>query len=116
VVSLKKEVKMSIHLTDENFESEVLNSDKPALVDFWADWCAPCKIMGPILEELSEEYSDKVKVAKLNVDEASNNAAKYDIKSIPTLILFDNGQEVARLTGAVAKDNLTQWIDSNLKS
>jgi thioredoxin 1 len=103
-------------VTQDNFESEVLNSDLPVLVDFWADWCAPCKMMEPILEELSEEYSHRLKIVKLNVDESRETASKYGIMSIPTMIIFDKGSEVARTSGAFPKENLCEWINSKLGS
>ena len=105
---------MAIELTEDNFESEVLQSDLPVLVDFWASWCPPCKMMVPVIEDLSQEYSGKAKIAKLNVDEAREIASKYGIMSIPTMILFNDGKEVARLTGAMPKEKLSEWIDSNL--
>ena len=105
---------MAIELTEDNFESEVLQSDLPVLVDFWASWCPPCKMMVPVIEDLSQEYSGKAKIAKLNVDEAREIASKYGIMSIPTMILFNDGKEVARLAGAMPKEKLSEWIDSNL--
>jgi len=105
---------MAIELTKDNFESEVLQSDLPVLVDFWASWCPPCKMMVPVIEDLSQEYSGKAKIAKLNVDEVREIASKYGIMSLPTMILFNGGKEVARLTGAMPKEKLSEWIDSNL--
>ena len=102
------------HTTDENFDQDVLQSDIPVLLDFWAEWCGPCKMIGPILGELSEEYADKVKIVKLNVDENNNTAIQYAVRSIPTLILFKDGQVQAQHIGAAAKGQLKQFLDSNL--
>ncbi|MEA3357377.1 MAG: thioredoxin, partial [Patescibacteria group bacterium] len=88
-----------ITLTDENFSSEVLDSNKPVLVDFWASWCMPCKMLGPIIEEVAVEFGDKVKVCKLNVDEAGETASKYSIMSIPAVFIFKSGEAVERLIG-----------------
>ena len=87
---------MANDVSAENFESEVLKSDKPVVVDFWAEWCGPCKMMGPIMDELSQELSEKIKIVKVNVDEAQNIASEYGIMSIPTMILFKDSKEVAR--------------------
>jgi len=102
------------HTTDENFDKDILQSDLPVLLDFWAEWCGPCKMIGPILGELSEEYADKVKIVKLNVDENNNTAIQYAVRSIPTLILFKDGQVQAQHIGAAAKGQLKQFLDSNL--
>ena len=103
-----------IHTTDEAFDQDVLQSDVPVLLDFWAEWCGPCKMIGPLLGELSEEYVDKVKIVKLNVDENNNIAIQYAVRSIPTLILFKDGKVQAQHVGATAKGQLKQFIDSNL--
>ena len=100
--------------TDETFDQDVLQSDVPVLLDFWAEWCGPCKMIGPLLGELSEEYADKIKIVKLNVDENNNTAIQYAVRSIPTLILFKDGQVQAQHIGAAAKGQLKQFIDSNL--
>lgn len=102
-------------ITDQNFEQEVLKSDTPVLVDFWAVWCGPCKIVEPIVDELSEEYKDKVKVGKVNVDE-NEVASTYGIMSIPTLMLFKNGQPVKSMVGAQSKENFKQGIEEVLAS
>lgn len=92
--------------TDQNFETEVLKSEKPVLVDFWAEWCGPCQMMGPIIDELAEEVKDEYKVGKLNVDENRETAAKYGIMSIPTLIIFKDGKVVKQLVGVQSKEGL----------
>lgn len=92
-----------VTITSANFEAEVTNSDVPVLIDFWAEWCMPCKMVAPVLEELSEEYDGKLKIGKLDVDSEGELAMKFSVQSIPTLMLFKNGQEVARKVGAVPK-------------
>ncbi len=103
-----------VHTNDDNFETDVLNSDKPALVDFWAEWCGPCKMIAPILDEAAAEYADKVAVVKLNVDESPNVAQKFGIRSIPTLMLFKDGAVQAQKLGAMSKSQLTEFLDTNL--
>jgi len=98
-------------VTDGDFEQEVLKSDLPALVDFWATWCGPCRTVGPIVEELATEYEGKVKVAKLNVDDNKETPTKYGIRGIPTLILFKNGQVVDQIVGAVPKSRIKELLD-----
>jgi len=101
-------------VSDASFEAEVLKSDLPVLVDFWAEWCGPCKMIGPILEEIGLDYTGRLTVAKLNVDENTAVPTKHGIRGIPTLILFKNGAVVAQKVGAAAKSQLTAWIDSHL--
>lgn len=100
-----------LKLTDANFEAEVLKSDKPVLVDFWATWCGPCRAIAPIVEQLADEYVGKAKVGKLDVDEAGETAMEYAVSSIPTLIVFKGGQEVERIIGAVPKPALQKLLD-----
>jgi len=103
-----------VHTNDSSFEADVLNSDKPALVDFWAEWCGPCKMIAPILEEAASEYVDKMSIVKLNVDESPNIAQKFGIRSIPTLMLFKDGAVQAQKLGAMSKSQLTEFLDTNL--
>lgn len=103
-----------VYLTDDTFEAEVVNAEKPVLVDYWADWCGPCKMIAPILDEIAEEYKDKVKIAKLNIDENPSTPPKYGIRGIPTLMLFKGGNVEATKVGAVSKSQLTAFIDSNV--
>src|SRR3989304_5269985 len=107
---------MEVTLNDQNFETEVLNSDLPMLVDFWASWCAPCRIVEPIVEELAKEYGGKLKVGKLNVDENNKTASKYNIMSIPTLLIFKKGQVAKTMIGAQSKERFKQQIDEVLSS
>jgi len=103
-----------ITLTDENFEKEITNAPKPILVDFWAQWCSPCLILGPILEKLSEEYQDKFILAKVNLDEAPLTAQKYRIEQIPTVILFKEGKPISGFIGVRAKPIIKNWLEQNL--
>lgn len=103
-----------ITITDDNFESEVLKSDIPVLIDFWAIWCGPCKIIAPIVEQIAEEYNGKLKVGKLDVDSNQESSIKYGVRSIPTLLIFKNGQVKETIIGAVAKQNILQKINSLL--
>lgn len=103
-----------IHVSDADFEQEVLNSDKPVLVDYWAEWCGPCKMIGPVLSELAPQFEGKVKFAKLNIDENPNTPPKFGIRSIPTLMLFKNGNVEATQVGAVSRSQLESFIESNI--
>jgi thioredoxin 1 len=104
----------SVHVTDETFERDVLQADRPVLVDYWAEWCGPCKMIDPILEEISEEYAGKLRIAKLNIDENPGTPPKYGIRGIPTLMLFKDGNVEATKVGAVSKSQLSAFIDSNM--
>lgn len=101
--------------TDQNFDSEVLKSETPVLVDFWAEWCTPCKIVSPIVDELAGEYAGKLKVGKMNVDETTVSQ-NYSVMSIPTLLIFKNGQPVKSIVGAQSKDNIKRAVDEALAS
>lgn len=100
--------------TDDNFDAEVLKSSKPVLVDFWAPWCGPCKAVGPIVEALADQFKDSVKVMKLNVDDSSKTAQNYNVRSIPTLILFKEGQIVDTLIGLVPKERLEDFVKKGM--
>ena len=102
------------HVTDDSFENEVLNSDLPVLVDYWAEWCGPCKMIAPILDEICKDYDGKLKIAKLNIDENAQTPAKFGIRGIPTLMIFKNGNVEATKVGALSKSQLTTFIDSNI--
>ena len=103
-----------VYVTDDTFEQEVIQAEGTVLVDYWADWCGPCKMIAPILDEIAEEYDGKLKIAKLNIDENPNTPPKYGIRGIPTLMLFKAGEVEATKVGAVSKSQLTAFIDSNL--
>ena len=102
------------HITDDTFEAEVLKAEQPVLVDYWAEWCGPCRMIAPILDEIAAEYADRVKVCKLNVDENQNTPPKYGIRGIPTLMLFRNGNVGATKVGAVSKSQLAAFLDTSL--
>ncbi len=102
-----------IVVTDDSFEEDVLKSEIPVLVDYWADWCSPCKQIAPILDELAPEYVGKVKIAKLNIDDNPKTPVKYSVRGIPTLMLFKNGEELTTKVGALSKSQLTAFLDSN---
>ena len=103
-------------VTDQNFEQDVLQSDKPVLVDFWAEWCGPCKALAPTVEQVAQQYEGRAKVVKMNVDENIQVPPRYGIKGIPTLILFKNGNEADRVVGATSRDNISRMIDRALES
>ncbi|ADN00462.1 MULTISPECIES: thioredoxin TrxA [Dickeya] len=103
-----------IHLTDDSFETDVLQSEHVTLVDFWADWCGPCKMIAPILDEIADEFDGKLTVAKLNIDENPATAPKYGIRGIPTLLLFKNGEVAATKVGALSKGQLKEFLNANL--
>ena len=104
----------TIKISDETFEEEVISKGKPIIVDFWAEWCGPCKQIGPILEEISDEYREKVTIGKLDVDENPEIASKYQIRGIPTMMLFNNGTLIDTKVGLSSKNDLIQWIDNNI--
>lgn len=104
----------SVELTDSNFEDEVIKSDSPVLVDFWAEWCGPCRVIGPVVEELAGEYEGKVKVGKVDVDSNPEVSIKYGIRSIPALLIFKNGEVVDQIIGSVPKSHLSKQLDAQI--
>ncbi len=104
----------TIELSDSNFESEVLQSDTPVLVDFWAEWCGPCKMIGPVVDELAGEFDGKAKIGKVNVDENPEVSVKYGIRSIPALLIFKNGEVVDQIIGAVPKNTLKKQLEAQV--
>ncbi|MCK4950992.1 MAG: thioredoxin TrxA [Gammaproteobacteria bacterium] len=103
-----------VYITDDAFEAEVLKSEQPVLVDYWAEWCGPCKMIAPILDEIAGEYAGRLKIAKLNIDDNPGTPPKYGIRGIPTLMIFKGGNVEATKVGAVSKSQLTAFIDSNI--
>ncbi len=103
-----------VEFTDANFQSEVMDSSAPVLVDFWAPWCGPCKMIAPTIEELANQYGGKVKIGKLNTDENPNVASEHNISAIPTVMLFKGGQMVDKVMGVVPKDKFVKWIDAHM--
>jgi thioredoxin 1 len=102
------------HISDQSFEEDVINSEVPVLVDYWAEWCGPCKMIAPVLDDLAEEYGERIKVAKINIDDNPETPPKYGIRGIPTLMLFKNGKVEATKVGAVSKSELADFIDTNI--
>lgn len=103
-----------VNVTDDSFEQDVLSSDTPVLVDYWAEWCGPCKTIAPVIDQLADEYNGKLKVAKLNIDENPNTPPKYGIRGIPTLMLFKNGEVEATKVGSLSKTQLTEFLSNHI--
>jgi thioredoxin 1 len=106
---------MASNVTDDTFEAEVLKSDIPVLVDFWAEWCGPCKMLTPIIEELAKEFNNEVKVVKVNIDENPSTPSTLGIRSIPTMVLYQNGKVVDTKVGVLPKNSIAEWINSSIK-
>lgn len=104
----------TIAISDTSFDTDVLQAEKPVLVDFWAEWCGPCKVIGPSLEEIADELADQVTITKANLDDAPEAATRYGIRTIPNLVLFKGGEEVARFSRAAPKSQLKAWLEGNL--
>ena len=104
----------TVNVTDENFETEVIKAGKPVIVDFWAEWCGPCKQIGPSLEEISDEMADKITVAKINIDENPNTPTQFGVRGIPTMLVFKNGEAAATKVGAVSKTAIVEWIEDSI--
>lgn len=102
------------HVSDASFETDILKSDQPVIVDYWAEWCGPCKLITPLLDDISKDYEGKLKIAKMNVDDNPDTPAKFGVRGIPTLMLFKNGAVVATKVGALSKSQLASFIDSNI--
>ena len=102
------------HTSDSAFEAEVLKADKPVLVDYWAEWCGPCKMIAPVIDEVAEEFKDRVKFVKINIDENAETPRKYNVRGIPTLMLFKGGDMAAQKVGALSKSQLTAFLEANL--
>ncbi len=103
-----------VHVTDASFDDDIVKADRPVLLDFWAEWCGPCKMIAPMLEELAAEYKDRLTVAKLNIDENPKTPQRFNVRGIPTLILFKNGQVEGQKVGALRKNQLAEFLDSRL--
>jgi thioredoxin 1 len=104
----------AMDISDDNFDSEVLESDKPVLIDFWAEWCGPCKVLGPVIDEVAEDYSDRVKFVKLNIDNNPSNTQKFGIRGIPTLLLFKGGEKIDTSVGVLSKSELASFLYKNI--
>lgn len=105
---------MTIQVTDQNFETEVLQASGPVVVDFWAEWCGPCKVMSPVVDDIAQELGDKVKMVKVNIDENPNAPTKYGVRGIPTFMVFKGGQLVSTKVGSMSKSQLSDWINSSV--